>query len=195
MKICCAKTRDLSPKIVNQTHFIQQPLKKIFCNVVVEWIERAEAEKNCNYKQLIPYCVFVSADKKIACYPRHGSENRLHGLYSCGIGGHIEETDKSEYLEDTIQNGLVRELSEEIKDFKRKETRLKYCGIINEVENEVGLVHLGIVYVAFCKLGYTPLPANELTGLEWKTLEELRQINTELWSQLVIDHIGATIYE
>ena len=67
---------------------------------------------------------------------------------------------------------------------------LEYLGLISEKESDVGLVHLGIVYLARCKDDYVPLAAEETKGLEWKTKDELRNLKKELWSTLALDFLG-----
>jgi hypothetical protein len=60
------------------------------------WMPRSAAECDPSFKQLIPYVVVKRSDTgTIACYRRRGSEDRLHGLWSVGIGGHVDEGDRS----------------------------------------------------------------------------------------------------
>ena len=109
----------------------------------VRWIEREEAETNFAFRHLIPYAVFEDEEGRIACYPRHGSEKRLAGFYSCGIGGHIEEGDLGASLADTVRRGLLRELYEEIANFDEGKASLEYAGLISESETEAGLCTWG----------------------------------------------------
>ena len=76
--------------------------------------------KKINYKQLIPYVLLQKADGKFACYQRHGTEIRLHGKWSAGIGGHIDEPDQQTSLKATLETGMLRELKEELLDFDKK---------------------------------------------------------------------------
>lgn len=185
MKICCIKTVALPKNIVDFTESfsVQADFLK---NQNVEWLERNSAEINDEYKQLIPYVILQKDDGKIACYQRHGTETRLHGFYSCGFGGHIEECDKRQDLSATVEAGMFRELTEEISNFDRTKIELKYLGIINEVETNVGLVHLGVVYLGRCKNDFIPLESDETKGLEWKKLDELKSCKTELWTKLAL---------
>ena len=79
---------------------------------------------------------------------------------------------------------MYRELSEELTNFQQDMIDLKYLGIINEIESEVGLVHIGIVYIAECKEGYEPEAASELKNMEWKSVEEIAKLDKELWTEL-----------
>lgn len=187
MKIMCIKNQKLPENITKQT--------KSFCDVIenyiketdIEWIERPLAEKDFNYKQIIPYVVINNSDGKIACYRRHGSEKRLTELYSCGFGGHIEECDKGENVMQTIKKGMLRELSEEISNFDEEKMSINYKGFIHEKESEVGLVHIGVVFEVKCEVDFLPQESEETKGLEWKTQEELRELKTELWSKLALE--------
>lgn len=185
MKICCVKTDFLPKRIYEATDSFAENLDFIQ-DEKISWIERGEAENNFDFKQIIPYAVIQKSDGKIACYQRHGTEKRLHGLYSCGFGGHVEEIDSGECFSKTIENGLLRELSEEISNFDGARIELKYLGIINEVKSEVGLVHLGLVFLVKCGESFVPLEADETKGLQWKLPEELSVLQTELWTQLAL---------
>lgn len=46
----------------------------------------------------------------------------------------------------------------------------------------MGLVHLGIVYVAECKNGYITEAEAELNNMEWKSVDEVSELNIELWT-------------
>src|ERR1044072_7133831 len=61
---------------------------------------RSTIETDTNFKQLIPYVVVVCGDK-ILRYRRGatGGENRLHGLFSIGIGGHISNEERPGYFD------------------------------------------------------------------------------------------------
>mgnify|MGYP002857861251 CR=1 FL=1 len=186
MKVCSVPVEKLPKNVCLQTDFFAIPLQDAVRQEDVVWIERNDAEKDFSYKHLITYAVFQSFDGKIACYPRHGSEKRLRGLYSCGIGGHIDECDKAPSLKETVENGLRRELFEELKNYDGSKVKLSYLGLISEKESEVGLVHLGAVYLAKCDKGYLPVAAEETKGLEWKSFDELRLVKKELWSDLAL---------
>lgn len=57
------------------------------------FVERPRAEGDPSFKQLIPYLVVAGPGGTLACYPRQGAEARLHGLWSVGIGGHVDPPD------------------------------------------------------------------------------------------------------
>ena len=184
MKIMCVEKKKIPERIVAKTIVRKENIFDLIGNSDICWIERSVAEKDVNYKQLIPYILLKNENSLFACYQRHGTETRLHGKYSAGVGGHIDEPDNQNDVVKTIEAGMYRELSEELNNFEKSYIDLKYCGIINEVESEVGLVHLGIVFVAECKNGYVPTAASELKNMEWKSAEEIGKLDKELWTEL-----------
>ncbi len=186
-RVCCIPLEKLSCEVSGATKSFRRDFYDFIQDEDIAWIERSRAERDFGYKQIIPYAILQRADGKIACYRRHGTEKRLHGLYTCGVGGHIDEPDKGDTLLETVQNGMNRELSEEIANFDKGRISLENLGFIHEVESEVGLLHLGIVYLAKCVEGYVPTETDETRGLEWKTADELKGLRTELWSQLALE--------
>ena len=187
MKVCCVPIKKIADEVVKSTKSFKLDFTDFINDEDIVWIERLEAEKEFNYKQIIPYVILQNSVRKIACYQRHGTEKRLHGLYSCGFGGHIDEPDKATSFFETVQNGMNRELSEELANFDKSKITLNYLGFIHEVESEVGLLHLGIVYIAKCAEGYLPTETDETKGLEWKSIAELKELKTELWSKLALE--------
>ena len=151
------------------------------------YIDRNEAENNANYKQIIPYCV-ISRGNETFCYQRSkkGSENRLHDLWSLGVGGHINPCDGLN--NETIINACKRELSEEVEFSSLKNAG--FVGLINDDSNEVSSVHFGIVY--HVKLNQKSTFSTKEDALSNGYFIETNDIKTidknwENWSKLVID--------
>ncbi|MEJ5187895.1 NUDIX domain-containing protein [Treponema sp. J25] len=139
------------------------------------FIPRPLAEQDKGYKQLIPYCLVKNSKGQYLCYERQGTEQRLHGLRSLGIGGHINPADSLSYnkgtfgdttsLRDTIHRALRREVEEEIGLFFPSEA-YTCVGLIQEEESAVGLVHVGLVYLL--ALDTEEIPGGEEIGsYEW----------------------------
>lgn len=107
------------------------------------YMNRSQAETRPSYKQVIPYCIFTKHDQ-IFVYQRSskGSENRLHDLWSVGVGGHINPCDGND--SETLGNACKRELEEEV-NFKNISS-LKFIGLINDNSTVVNSVHFGVVY-------------------------------------------------
>lgn len=112
--------------------------------------DRAEAERTPAWKQLIPYCL-VSRPGELFCVQRlnKGSEDRLHGLYSVGLGGHINPVDRSMDAErdGLVREALERELSEELRIADPTGATPRFLGLLNDDQTEVGRVHVGVVFI------------------------------------------------
>ena len=142
--------------------------------VAPHWLPRSRAEHDPTFKQWIPYALVENARGELAAYPRHGTEARLHGLHSLGIGGHINPSDTNfdqtpsapppPFWHTTLWAGLRRELAEEFPAAVEGTTR--FLGLINEDTGPVGRVHLGAVF--HHRLAHNPPPPEgELSGLVW----------------------------
>ena len=151
----------------------------------VVYIPRAEAELDRAYKQLIPY-VLIACGNKILRYRRGkgGGENRLHGLYSVGVGGHISDQDTAGYRE-----AMRRELKEEIGLDNFKDTII---GVLNDDSNGVGYVHLGIVHVVNVLDESILGTCNEISEPEFVPfLDACRDLDSyETWSKLCLSNVG-----
>ncbi len=149
---------------------------------VCQWLIRREAETNPAMKQIIPY-IIAQDGACVAAYPRQGSERRLSGLWSVGIGGHIEQSDDRGELKGTVLAGARRELQEELSGAPNPD--LELLGIINEETSDVGVVHLGLVFAIQVK-ATTLKPGHELRGLRWVSRSAADPLDLELWSRLAL---------
>ena len=142
--------------------------------------------------QILPYIAVMDTDGKYLTYSRNGTETRLHGSRSLGIGGHIDINDISfggnsnfDYL-GTIISGIMRELYEEINlDLTSSNTPFILDKLIVDTTNSVGKVHVGL----FTTLVYPEArPQEELHDPQWLTVEELKANidQYENWSKLII---------
>lgn len=124
-------------------------LTQILDPSVTEYLPRDQMEQDPKFKQLIPYCIFRHTDssgtQSVFQYTRGAGqgESRLHHRGSIGIGGHISTLDAGDSA--PYREGLRRELEEEV-DIQT-EYKESCVGLINDDENEVGKVHLGIVHI------------------------------------------------
>lgn len=143
-------------------------------------VERAEAEVSEQLIQPIPYCTFANLLGYLT-YARKGTEQRLHGFRSVGIGGHID------FEDGTLKNGLIRELKEEVglKDPEWNYRRIS--GFIYDPTTAVGRVHLGIVS-HFIVRPDEITAEEELFDAKWVGYDELARTieEYELWSQLTL---------
>jgi predicted NUDIX family phosphoesterase len=186
VKVCCVAKSLFPQELANSTCAEPISIFSIIEQKQVSWIERDIAEKDENYFQLIAYILIRRQDEKFFCYQRTGSEKRLYGLYSLGLGGHIETSDKKETLKETLEFSMLRELSEELSNFEPSKTKMSYLGMINENRTEVGRVHVGMVYLCECLGNYIPLCAQETKISSWKTFNEIKLLQKESWSDLAL---------
>lgn len=153
------------------------------------FMPRSKIEYDARYKQLIVYIVLRHANT-IFLYRRisGSNEKRLLNKYSLGLGGHINPCRATSFRE-LLNTNLKRELLEEI----YIDGCFSYCllGIINDDLSEVGLHHLGLVYLVSCS---TPKIAvrekNKLIGGLHPVPEVFNcQYQWESWSSLLIPRL------
>jgi predicted NUDIX family phosphoesterase len=178
--------------------------KRLFDPNNQSFMDRAEAEENPEWKQLIPYIVIQDDTGMFASYWRGKGqgEKRLHGKRSIGIGGHINPCDDvtevapvasaCQYHEYRYMRGVVRELHEEItfSTHPLPPPFIPKLGLLNDDQTEVGKVHLGVVHKLTLPsdihiVGVEP----DIDDFKWCSEAELL-LNTgdfESWSQLCLD--------
>lgn len=112
---------------------------------------RSEMEEDPSFKQLIPYVIFRHIDsignQRVFQYTRGKGqgESRLHSKRSIGIGGHISSDDADCNEINPYDEGMNRELAEEV--IIETTYKARCVGLINDDETEVGKVHLGVVHI------------------------------------------------
>ena len=147
-----------------------------------EFLPRADAEENPDYKQIIPYVAVVKPGRVFASRRLGaGGEARLHGLISIGFGGHINPADDDGG--NPLMEGLRRELGEEL--CVESPGALRFLGVINDDTNAVGSVHLGLLFSLEAGGDVAVLETEKLEGfwLEAQTLPDYYE-EMETWSQL-----------
>lgn len=157
-------------------------------NLYFEWMRRGNseikdtAESNPDYKQPIAYSVVVNTLlKKIFGYKRaidkSYHESRLAGNWCWGVGGHVEKIDEiSKQAYEIIEKSRDRELSEEIEIKSKKSPLIKLLGYINDDSNNVGKVHLGLLYIVETGANEIFPKDKEISEGNYKSLEELEDI-------------------
>ena len=151
---------------------------------------RRELESDPRWKQPIPYAIALhrapSSAAALFWMDRldGGSDRRLHGRASFGVGGHIGATDGG------ILGALHREWQEEVATPILP--HFTPLGLLNDDGDEVGRVHLGIVFIA--ELQSEEITIRERTKLAGRLvpLSEAVERTTELegWSARLISVIA-----
>lgn len=181
---------------------------------LVGLMDRTICENDTNYLQFIPYIVLIDPYKdKYFVYTRgdKGDENRLHGMCSIGLGGHVDlapepkQSPDDNPLERLIISEAIRELGEECGISKDVLTKyIRYIVINNYVlavnDTPVERVHVGIpIYIYMKETDLPELEAGVITKGRWLAYEEIielvsrKEIVIETWSKLVFSHLNPTI--
>jgi predicted NUDIX family phosphoesterase len=102
---------------------------------------RPAMDQDPSFKQVIPYLVLRDGPQYFLMQrTTAGADARLHGMYSIGVGGHLNPGDGG------LLGGLEREWHEElVADFL---PTFELVALLNDDTTPVGAVHLGAVYVA-----------------------------------------------
>jgi predicted NUDIX family phosphoesterase len=102
---------------------------------------RPQMEADPSFKQVIPYLVLRDGARFFLMRrTQAGVDTRLHDRYSIGVGGHLNPGDGG------VLGGLRREWHEEL--VAGFEPAFQLVGLLNDDTTDVGVVHLGAVYVA-----------------------------------------------
>ncbi len=158
-----------------------------------QYLPRGEMEQDPSYKQLIPYCIFqhIDADGQphVFQYTRGkgAGETRLHSKKSVGIGGHISTLDANDHS--PYDEGMRRELEEEIEI--DCECTQQLVGLINDDENDVGKVHLGIVHLMTVDRPNVQARETEITDAGFVPVTEiLADLDSfETWSKICLSSL------
>lgn len=147
---------------------------------------RVDMEQDPSFKQVIPYLVLRDGPRYFLMRRTNaGGDDRLHGRYSIGVGGHLNPGDGG------LLGGLRREWAEElVADF---EPAFRLVALLNDDTTPVGAVHLGAVYLA--DAGGHPVAIREtdkLTG-SFVRPDEVAAVadRLETWSQLAFGFFEA----
>lgn len=165
-------------------------MERISANYSV--MRRGDAEENPEYKQPIPYVV-VRKGNEIFLYKRlaSGGEARLHDKLSIGVGGHMNISEHTTSFKKTLSENLLRELEEEL-NIESEEQEFTTIGLINDDNDDVGRVHIGLLVVLDLDEDATVSvrETDQLQG-EWMNIEDILKGDIydrlEPWSQFTVD--------
>jgi len=163
----------------------------------LDYAKRGPLEEDPSRKQLIPYVVVTRGEHVFTMRRKRASrEARLHDKGSIGVGGHLSAEDGASRRAsafDEITAGMMRELGEELALSSRPATHeIFYRGLINDDTNEVGQVHLGIVYhLSIAESVEVSVRETEKLEGSWSKLDELARVASEdkleTWSALLLE--------
>lgn len=161
-------------------------------NYLLQFKSRCEIEDDPNILQLLPYVLCTNPDRtKILAYQRKGgSEGRLEGLWSIGVGGHINlrdvyiDNDLGINATQTIESGLSRELLEEL-DLFGDIKEASFLGTIFLTNTSVNSVHLGLVFHQELLEEQLLCESSHLKPV-WLSPEELATKKLEDWSKELV---------
>lgn len=153
---------------------------------------RGDMEEDSTFKQLISYCLLENEKGEILVYERlsGGGEERLHGQSSIGVGGHMNDVMGADSINEVLRVNAQRELEEEVGLAKEDSQNMEYFGFINDDNNEVGKVHMGIVFKI--TVNTTDVEAKETDTLRIKWVEKgsiESYDDFETWSALILQDL------
>jgi predicted NUDIX family phosphoesterase len=147
-----------------------------------DFYPRRAAEADTTIKQIIPYLVLRDGERIFLMKrTKAGGDARLYDHFSVGVGGHMNPGDES------VLAGLRREWSEElVADFVPD---FEFLGLLNDDEVEVGLHHLGVVYLADAAGRSVAVRETHKLSGSFESSEAVAAVydRMETWSQLVLD--------
>jgi predicted NUDIX family phosphoesterase len=147
---------------------------------------RPAMEQDPSFKQVIPYLVLRDGSRYFLMQrTTAGADARLHGMYSIGVGGHLNPGDGG------LLGGLEREWHEElVADFL---PAFELVALLNDDTTPVGAVHLGAVYVA--EAGGRPVAIRETHKLSGQFADRASVAavvdRMETWSRLAFEFLEA----
>jgi predicted NUDIX family phosphoesterase len=188
----------------NQNYPSMVPIDPAFYNTSAQLVDRAICDDTSDIGretaeltlQLLPYITLIDENDRIFTYTRGGSgdEARLHGNYSIGIGGHVDEAPIVMSLLSLLQHEAAREAHEEAGITIRPED-IELTHFIIDPTNSVGRVHLGMACTIrikgdeVLKLEEGVIESGRFHMLD-KLMDEDMYGRMENWSNLVIENIA-----
>ncbi|AEB23858.1 MULTISPECIES: hypothetical protein [Bacillus] len=156
-------------------------------------IRRGDAEEDPRFKQPIPYVV-IRRDDEVFVYERlaGGGESRLHNKLSLGFGGHMNPMEGAASFSEVLKENTDRELAEELYIREEDKQNIVTLGLINDDENNVGKVHIGILSALQLASGaQVEVKEKDQIAGRWMKVSELKEQDVyqrlETWSQFVAD--------
>ena len=134
-----------------------------------------ELEENEQLRQVCSYAL-IKHNGQYLSYCRKGTEKRLHGQRSIGVGGHIE-------YPETVEHGMIREVREEL-GIVLDLNRIEWKGFIRLSDSPVDRVHMAVVYEYDLEDPSTLFfDDSEITDVQWidEITDEYEAWSLEAW--------------
>jgi predicted NUDIX family phosphoesterase len=156
-------------------------------------VRRGDVEDDSKWKQPIP-SVILKRGEEVFVYKRlsAGGEARLHDQLSITVGGHMNRVNDVRSWETNLIINLQRELHEEVDIRMDSDTKPQLIGLINDDSNNVGLHHIGILYLIDLPISaeVTVKETDQLEGY-WIRAKDLTKSplfeSLESWSKLAVE--------
>lgn len=155
-----------------------------------------DVERDESIRQVCTYTL-VTSGRRVFCYRRKGREERLDGLLSLGVGGHVttEDMGAAERTRTTVARGIdaaaEREVSEELTLEGDRVT--SYLGLVRDDSTPVGRVHVGACYrIELPTPRATVVDGSGLVEPAWMSWEGARERAAEFepWSRAILEGPG-----
>ncbi len=186
--LAAAQLLSEKPGVLSTTPLLAQSVQQVIADYR-QFLPRGEMERNPEYKQIIPYMVFIH-DRRLFVMQRSAAagEQRLAGAYTIGIGGHVRESDYLHNEGDLAEWGR-REFAEEIA-YDGGFSAITLVGLVNDDTNEVGRVHLGVAFVLHADSNAITVRSELQSGVLMDR-DQCAAVydQMETWSKMVFDAI------
>ena len=153
---------------------------------------RGDMEGDPSFKQLISYCLLENEKGEILVYERlsGGGEERLHGQSSVGVGGHMNNVVGADSINEVLRVNAQRELEEEVGLCQEDSQNMEYLGFINDDTNEVGKVHMGIVFKITVHSNDVEAKETDTLKIRWAEKGSIESYDDfETWSALILQDL------
>ena len=153
---------------------------------------RGDMEEDSTFKQLISYCLLENQNGEILVYERlsGGGEERLHGQSSIGVGGHMNDVVGADSINEVLRVNAQRELEEEVGLPTEDSQNMEYLGFINDDNNEVGKVHMGVVFKITVNSNDVEAKETDTLRIKWIEKGKIESYDDfETWSALILQDL------
>lgn len=210
-KVCCIK-REIVDMI--KDGLVDLDVIQVLTPKAFRRMDREKAETSEDWVQLVTYVFCTNGllndgeePMRFLAYKRKGEEERLHGKWSVGIGGHINEDDYKAAIDPfdcfgasafpLFQKAAIRELKEEIPEVELIPPSVPFTFIYMD-NSPVNKVHLGLVDECPVTMEFDldRLPHKEWDEIRWMTVSELKEQVDEFedWSKELINNVFLDYY-